>query len=83
MGASASLHRITIAKATSARRDADPGEGCRLAAPAAPAGGSAFGVGGLARLLRNRFYIGEVVCRGEKPIISPQKSGLFAVGTSE
>jgi site-specific DNA recombinase len=28
-------------------------------------GGSAFGVGGLAHLLRNRFYIGEVVYRGE------------------
>jgi hypothetical protein len=39
--------------------------------------------GGLADLLRNRFYIGEVVCHGEKPIISPQKSGLFAVGASE
>jgi site-specific DNA recombinase len=28
-------------------------------------GGSAFGVGGLAHLLRNRFYIGEVVYGGE------------------
>src|SRR6266404_2630474 len=28
-------------------------------------GGGAFGVGGLAHLLRNRFYIGEVVYRGE------------------
>ncbi|HEY6257629.1 MAG TPA: recombinase family protein [Xanthobacteraceae bacterium] len=28
-------------------------------------GGVAFGVGGLAHLLRNRFYIGEVVYRGE------------------
>jgi site-specific DNA recombinase len=28
-------------------------------------GGGAFGVGGLAHLLRNRFYIGEVVYGGE------------------
>ena len=28
-------------------------------------GGNRFGVGGLAHLLRNRFYIGEVVYRGE------------------
>jgi len=28
-------------------------------------GGSCFGVGGLAHLLKNRFYIGEVVYRGE------------------
>jgi hypothetical protein len=44
-------------------------------------GGGAFGVGGLAHLLRNRFYIGEVVYRGEtfrgdhEPILDP---GLFA-----
>jgi hypothetical protein len=44
-------------------------------------GGGAFGVGGLAHLLRNRFYIGEVVYRGEtfrgdhKPILDP---ALFA-----
>jgi hypothetical protein len=54
-----------------------------LGQPVRLVGGSAFGVGGLPHLLRNRFYIGEVVCRGEKPVISPQKSGLFAVGTSE
>jgi hypothetical protein len=41
----------------------------------------AFGVGGLAYLLRNRFYIGEVVYRGEtfggghEPILDP---ALFA-----
>jgi site-specific DNA recombinase len=40
-------------------------------------GGGAFGVGGLAHLLRNRFYLGEVVYRGEKfrgdhePILDP------------
>jgi site-specific DNA recombinase len=44
-------------------------------------GGGAFGVGGLAYLLRNRFYIGDVVYRGEtfrgdhEPILDP---GLFA-----
>ncbi len=44
-------------------------------------GGGAFGVGGLAHLLRNRFYIGEVVYRGEtfrgdhEPILDP---ALFA-----
>jgi site-specific DNA recombinase len=44
-------------------------------------GGGAFGVGGLAHLLRNRFYIGEVVYRGEtfrgdhEPIPDP---ALFA-----
>jgi len=44
-------------------------------------GGVAFGVGGLAHLLRNRFYIGEVVYRGEtfrgdhEPILDPT---LFA-----
>ena len=44
-------------------------------------GGCAFGVGGLAHLLRNRFYIGEVVYRGEtfrgdhEPIVDP---ALFA-----
>jgi len=44
-------------------------------------GGGAFGVGGLAYLLRNRFYLGEVVYRGEtfrgdqEPILD---SGLFA-----
>jgi site-specific DNA recombinase len=44
-------------------------------------GGVAFGVGGLAHLLRNRFYIGEVVYRGEtfrgdhEPILEP---ALFA-----
>ncbi len=44
-------------------------------------GGGAFGVGGLAYLLRNRFYIGEVVYRGEtfrgdhEPILDP---ALFA-----
>jgi hypothetical protein len=44
-------------------------------------GGVAFGVGGLAHLLRNRFYIGEVVYRGEtfrgdhEPILDP---ALFA-----
>src|SRR5580700_5528349 len=44
-------------------------------------GGFAFGVGGLAHLLRNRFYIGEVVYRGEtfrgghEPILDP---ALFA-----
>ena len=44
-------------------------------------GGIAFGVGGLAYLLRNRFYIGEVVYRGEtfrgghEPILDP---ALFA-----
>src|SRR6202049_704465 len=43
--------------------------------------GGAFGVGGLAHLLRNRFYIGEVVYRGETfrgdhgPILDP---ALFA-----
>jgi DNA invertase Pin-like site-specific DNA recombinase len=45
-------------------------------------GGGAFGVGALAYLLRNRFYIGEVVYRGEtfrgdhEPILDPT---LFAV----
>jgi site-specific DNA recombinase len=40
-------------------------------------GGGAFGVGGLAYLLRNRFYIGEVVYGGEtfrgdhEPILDP------------
>jgi site-specific DNA recombinase len=40
-------------------------------------GGGAFGVGALAYLLRNRFYIGDVVCRGEtfrrdhEPILNP------------
>jgi site-specific DNA recombinase len=40
-------------------------------------GGGAFGVGGLAHLLRNRFYIGEVVYGGEtfqgdhEPILDP------------
>ena len=40
-------------------------------------GGGAFGVGGLAHLLRNRFYLGEVVYRGEtfrgdhEPILDP------------
>jgi site-specific DNA recombinase len=44
-------------------------------------GGGAFGVGGLAHLLRNRFYIGAVVYRGEtfrgdhEPILDP---ALFA-----
>ena len=44
-------------------------------------GGVAFGVGGLAHLLKNRFYIGEVVYRGEtfrgdhEPILDP---ALFA-----
>jgi hypothetical protein len=44
-------------------------------------GGGAFGVGGLAHLLRNRFYIGEVVYHGEtfrgdhEPILDP---ALFA-----
>jgi DNA invertase Pin-like site-specific DNA recombinase len=44
-------------------------------------GGGAFGVGGLAHLLRNRFHIGEVVYRGEafrgdhEPILDP---ALFA-----
>jgi len=44
-------------------------------------GGGTFGVGGLAHLLRNRFYIGEVVYRGEAfrgdhdPILDP---ALFA-----
>ena len=44
-------------------------------------GGGAFGVGGLAHLLRNRFYLGEVVYRGEtfrgdhEPILDP---ALFA-----
>jgi site-specific DNA recombinase len=44
-------------------------------------GGGAFGVGGLAHLLRNRFYIGEVVYGGEtfrgdhEPILDPD---LFA-----
>jgi hypothetical protein len=44
-------------------------------------GGGAFGVGGLAHLLRNRFYIGGVVYRGEtlqgdhEPILDP---ALFA-----
>ena len=44
-------------------------------------GGGAFGVGGLAYLLRNRFYLGEVVYRGEtfrgdhEPILDP---ALFA-----
>jgi site-specific DNA recombinase len=44
-------------------------------------GAGAFGVGGLAHLLRNRFYIGEVVYRGETfrgdhgPILDP---ALFA-----
>jgi site-specific DNA recombinase len=44
-------------------------------------GGGPFGVGGLAHLLRNRFYIGEVVYRGEtfrgdhEPILDP---ALFA-----
>jgi site-specific DNA recombinase len=44
-------------------------------------GGGAFGVGGLAHLLRNRFYIGDVVYRGEtfrgdhEPILDP---ALFA-----
>jgi site-specific DNA recombinase len=44
-------------------------------------GGVVFGVGGLAHLLRNRFYIGEVVYRGEtfrgdhQPILDPD---LFA-----
>jgi site-specific DNA recombinase len=44
-------------------------------------GGGAFGVGTLAYLLRNRFYIGEVVYRGEtfrgdhEPILDP---ALFA-----
>jgi site-specific DNA recombinase len=44
-------------------------------------GGGAFGVGALAYLLRNRFYIGEVVYRGEtfrgdhQPILDP---ALFA-----
>jgi site-specific DNA recombinase len=44
-------------------------------------GGGAFGVGALAYLLRNRFYIGEVVYRGEtfrgdhEPILDP---ALFA-----
>src|SRR5580692_5665328 len=44
-------------------------------------GGVPFGVGGLAHLLRNRFYIGEVVYRGEtfrgdhEPILEP---ALFA-----
>jgi hypothetical protein len=44
-------------------------------------GGGAFGVGALAYLLRNRFYIGEVVYRGEifrgshEPILDPD---LFA-----
>jgi hypothetical protein len=44
-------------------------------------GGGAFGVGALAYLLRNRFYIGEVVYRGEtfrgdhEPILHP---ALFA-----
>ena len=44
-------------------------------------GGSAFGVGALAYLLRNRFYIGEVIYRGETfrgdhhPILDP---ALFA-----
>jgi DNA invertase Pin-like site-specific DNA recombinase len=44
-------------------------------------GGGAFGVGGLAHLLRNRFYIGDVVYRGEtfrgdyEPILD---SALFA-----
>jgi DNA invertase Pin-like site-specific DNA recombinase len=44
-------------------------------------GGVAFGVGALAYLLRNRFYIGEVVYRGEtfrgdhEPILDP---ALFA-----
>ena len=28
-------------------------------------GGGAFGVGGLAHLLRNRFYVGDVAYRGE------------------
>jgi hypothetical protein len=44
-------------------------------------GGDAFGVGALAYLLRNRFYLGEVVYRGEtfrgdhEPILDP---ALFA-----
>ena len=44
-------------------------------------GGGAFGVGGLAHLLKNRFYIGEVVYGGEtfrgdhEPILDP---ALFA-----
>ena len=44
-------------------------------------GGSRFGVGALAHLLKNRFYIGEVVYRGEvhrgehEPILDP---ALFA-----
>jgi DNA invertase Pin-like site-specific DNA recombinase len=44
-------------------------------------GGGPFGVGGLAHLLRNRFYVGEVVYRGEtfrgdhEPILDP---ALFA-----
>jgi len=44
-------------------------------------GGGSFGVGALAYLLRNRFYIGEVVYRGEvlrgdhEPIVDPS---LFA-----
>jgi site-specific DNA recombinase len=44
-------------------------------------GGGAFGVGALAHLLRNRFYIGEVVYRGDtfrgdhEPILDP---ALFA-----
>jgi site-specific DNA recombinase len=44
-------------------------------------GGVAFGVGGLAHLLKNRFYIGEVVYRGgtfrgdHEPILDP---ALFA-----
>ena len=41
-------------------------------------GGVAFGVGGLAHLLRNRFYIGEVVYRGETfrgGPVRPDRSG--------